>query len=621
MHLFGHRKNAASYRFYGFSLNDQPAHKPADCRILHLKPQPFLTHRVPIGARVPVGEKHSTIPRVNLVNNSYKGFCVFPLRYVAKGNLPVFDSCVRTGAALIPFLCVLVLVGCGGSAPKTTLVTTPPAGPPVISSLSPTSGVVGASIAINGSNFGSAQSSSTVTLNGQSASVVKWTNSAILAKVPPGASSGTVVVMVGGTASNAVPFHVVALPGGSIALANFGFQCGLSTSDCGGGSANTILWPATQAQPGSLRLHDAGTAWSIFSTGPGTYDWTNLDRWLDNIQTHQPLDVIQVFSWVPCWDAPAPCVNPGVAPNGTNGPPNDLTPSGSPSFNDFVTQFVNHCSPAGNCAKTLIKFYEMWNEWDANNNGSLLRWGGTMTQLYNMVAPAVAIIRNNVPNAVILTPSTFSGGKIFGPAPADMVAWLNLETANGRLSDWVVWHDYLSGNTPETEWAKNPVNYVSAQLSLPAWASTPWANDETNFDPATFSCPSNFSSPDCAGQIVRWQLLHDSNGAGGLDWFKWLETIGQNSQYETAYYFMTQYMVGGQFSGPCTPASDAAIETWTCGFTEADGTAALFVWTPNEGGAAFSAPTGYVDYKDFTGATTSVSGPINIGVVPIMVEQ
>jgi hypothetical protein len=491
----------------------------------------------------------------------------------------------------------------------------------VIKNITPNSGVVGAQVTITGSNFGSTQGSSTVTFNGIPASVVQWGNWTIIATVPAGNSSGNVILNIGGVATNAVTFNLVILPTTSIVSGNFGFQCGLALTNCGG-PRGTIVWPQTQAQPKSLRLHDAGTSWSDLNTGLGTYDWSALDNWLDTIAKQKPLHVIQVFSWVPCWDAPT-CEATSVAPTGTNAPPDDLTTSGSRAFNDFVTQFVQHCSPNGNCvgncppgkacvSTNLIQYYEMWNEWNTQ-----IRWSGTINQLYQMLAPAVPIIRANVKKAVIFTPSTTSG------AATNFQAWLNLETTNGRISDWVVWHDYLSGNTPEDEWSQHGSLYLSDVVSLPAWKNTPWADTETNFSTQTYACPSTFGAQDCAGQIVRWQLLHASNGAVNLNWYKWNQTIGTNSLDQTVYHNMMQYLMGGKFNGPCSFKTAGAATTWTCNFTQTGAKAALWVWTPSEAGTSFVVPSGYVDYLDLNGAKTTVAAgsSITIGTMPIMLEK
>jgi hypothetical protein len=416
----------------------------------------------------------------------------------------------------------------------------------------------------------------------------------------------------------------------SLGTSNFGFQCGIGDpQDCEGPGGTSIVWPTTQAQPGLLRLHDAGTHWATIDQGNGVYNWTALDQWLDLIAQHQPVKVIQTFTWVPCYLVGAKqCSAPPTAPSGTNVPPGDLTASGSPAFNNFVTAFVQHCSPAGNCVKDLIRGYEMWNEWDIS-----FHWTGTMAQVYQMVAPAVAIIRQNIPDAVILMPSTTPDSDTGLGYETDFQNWLNYETSNGRISDWIDWHVYLTvtattTNTPEVQWNTYNANYLRIQASTPGWENTPWANTETNFNGApppglNYTCPSaQFNPDDCTGQIVRWQLLHDSNGGKILAWYKWNPTIGLNSQYETAYNSMMQYLAGGKFASPCSVAATPWSPTWTCNFTESNGTTALWVWTPSESGANYTVPPGYVDYRYLNGGKTSVTAgqTITISTEPIMLE-
>jgi YD repeat-containing protein len=78
-----------------------------------------------------------------------------------------------------------------------------------ISSLTPNSGAVGTQVKIAGSNFGQAQGSSIVTFNGVIATVNVWNKNSIAAIVPTAATTGPVVVTVGGVASNGVTFVVI----------------------------------------------------------------------------------------------------------------------------------------------------------------------------------------------------------------------------------------------------------------------------------------------------------------------------------------------------------------------------------------------------------------------------
>ena len=79
---------------------------------------------------------------------------------------------------------------------------------PSITSLSQTSGPVGTSVTIAGTNFGATQGTSTVTFNGTAGTPTSWSATSIMVPVPSGATTGNVVVTVGGVASNGVSFTV-----------------------------------------------------------------------------------------------------------------------------------------------------------------------------------------------------------------------------------------------------------------------------------------------------------------------------------------------------------------------------------------------------------------------------
>ena len=81
-------------------------------------------------------------------------------------------------------------------------------GGPNISSLSPSSGNIGDSVTITGTNFGSSQGSSTVTFAGTTATPSSWSSTQIVAAVPTGAISGSVIVTVASAPSNAAHFTI-----------------------------------------------------------------------------------------------------------------------------------------------------------------------------------------------------------------------------------------------------------------------------------------------------------------------------------------------------------------------------------------------------------------------------
>jgi hypothetical protein len=81
-----------------------------------------------------------------------------------------------------------------------------------VTSVSPTSAPIGSTITIAGTGFGASQGSSTVTFNGVAATASAWSNTSITVRVPTGATTGPIVVTVGGQASNGVGFTVLQPP-------------------------------------------------------------------------------------------------------------------------------------------------------------------------------------------------------------------------------------------------------------------------------------------------------------------------------------------------------------------------------------------------------------------------
>ena len=149
-----------------------------------------------------------------------------------------------------PVLLLLAILSCAAQALATA---------PSISSLTPSTGAVGAAVTIAGANFGSTQGSSTVKFNGTTATVTSWGASSIGVTVPSGATTGNVVVNVGGTNSNGSSFTVVSAPsitslsittgavGATVVITgtNFGSSQGSGTVKFNGTAATVTSWSST----------------------------------------------------------------------------------------------------------------------------------------------------------------------------------------------------------------------------------------------------------------------------------------------------------------------------------------------------------------------------------------
>lgn len=94
-------------------------------------------------------------------------------------------------------------------------VTAPPT-TPTISSFTPSSGIVGTSVTISGTNFSSTLSSNIVKFNGTTASLSSGSATQLIATVPSGASTGKISVTVGSnTATSSGDFTITTPPASS----------------------------------------------------------------------------------------------------------------------------------------------------------------------------------------------------------------------------------------------------------------------------------------------------------------------------------------------------------------------------------------------------------------------
>jgi hypothetical protein len=186
-----------------------------------------------------------------------------------------------------------LLVSVGGGNSNSVLFTVT-SSDPSITSITPGAGVVGTSVTITGTNFGTSQGTSTVTFNGTTGTPTSWSPTSITVPVPTRATTGNVLVTVGGVASNPYGFEVgtaapnitsISPTSGAVATSvtitgtGFGSTQGANTVNFNGVSGVPTSWSATQikvpvpkgAATGSVVVTASGTVSNgVNFTVPGT---------------------------------------------------------------------------------------------------------------------------------------------------------------------------------------------------------------------------------------------------------------------------------------------------------------------------------------------------------------
>jgi hypothetical protein len=157
---------------------------------------------------------------------------------------------------------------------------------------------VGDSVTIIGSNFGEKQASSTVTFNKKLAKPTTWSDTSILVVVPSDATTGDVVVTVGGKASEGVKFTLPTIATLSedsgavgdpviITGTDFGATQGSSIVTFNTKPVKSAIWSAnsiTVAVPSGattgpvvVRVGDKASAGKTFQVKPPEYDQSSFE--------------------------------------------------------------------------------------------------------------------------------------------------------------------------------------------------------------------------------------------------------------------------------------------------------------------------------------------------------
>lgn len=202
-------------------------------------PAPTLTGVSPAagvqGATVPVTLTGTNLVTGASVTTGNTGITVGAVTVVSATQITATFT-IAANAALGAASVIATTSG-GTSGAATFTVNSSVQTAPGVTSLSPTSGPVGLVVTIAGTNFGATQGASTVSFNGIPASPISWSAASIAVPVPYGATTGNVVVTVGGQASNSTAFTVTTPGSSTVAYVN--------SKNCATASTCTTSWNVT----------------------------------------------------------------------------------------------------------------------------------------------------------------------------------------------------------------------------------------------------------------------------------------------------------------------------------------------------------------------------------------
>jgi hypothetical protein len=196
------------------------------------------------------------------------------------------------------------------------------------------------------------------------------------------------------------------------------------------------------------RSHDlkSGTSmWKYIEVNDNTWNWTNIDSWV-NAHYAAGRELVFTLYGTPAWTSARPTELCAYGPSylGVASEPGDMT-----KWSRFCTQIATRYLGK-------IKYYEIWNEPNYQNNGtnttgSSFYFSGTFTKLAEMVRLAAQAIKGVDPTAKIISPAVTTWSATAGQSAENyFIGMMNAgDGVSGTMKDWVDIvgvHLYLPGN-------------------------------------------------------------------------------------------------------------------------------------------------------------------------------
>jgi xylan 1,4-beta-xylosidase len=210
----------------------------------------------------------------------------------------------------------------------------------------------------------------------------------------------------------------------------------------------------------------------------GSYDWTNLDKYLAAISTANMRPIIEL-DFMPT----------SLASNGDKSPPKDYA-----EWQSFVKALTQRCIEKYGAEDVAKWYFEVWNEPDYDGF-----WTGTdMNAYYTLYDKTAAALVSVIPNVLVGGPATTGSGPV--------AAFLKHTKSSGARVAFVSNHNYPGGSATGTSCDPNSlVNDNNTRLSAITSAGY------TTADVRSFNTEWNSSYSGQGGQVGDMTMAMDNH--------------------------------------------------------------------------------------------------------------
>jgi len=457
------------------------------------------------------------------------------------------------------------------------------------------------------------------------------------------APTGTATVTISGSSGSFAPTTQINLavlaapPPGSVPASFFALNNVQPTDD-----------PAADGMFYGAVGHPIKLAWPYIETSKGVYDFSTFDQYAAIAPKENPgniavmdLTLGMTPSWALANQSTCRSLNGGVT--GCQAPPDNIQ-----DWKDFITALVQHYNGS---IQPHIKYYEIWNEWNAVDaqNGF---WTGPTPELVALQTTACSIIHGADSFSMVLTPSTVGSAVTAGDqAPSQLQAYLaaggnSCPGGPGGLVDGVTFH----GNVGVASLNPYPLpgegcpqsgcngtivqiaNSYREVLNVNGLQNTPLLDTEGGFESANIT--DNDQRAAWLAQFYALQAgLFNSDQLQWVSWFTWgapgvagnIETANKTPDEAGIAYNQVFDWLFGRLPSACAQSG----KVWMCPLTGSAGYQGEIMWDDSQtcsGGvcttSSHTAPAGAVKFRDIAGNATQInSGSVPIGLKPIIIEN
>lgn len=398
-----------------------------------------------------------------------------------------------------------------------------------------------------------------------------------------------------------------------------GVQAQIAPSFFGMGVSSTLDPP--KVTYGTLS-HPSLVWTTVESGGRGVFNWKNMDPFVQIApkDSNGVAQIVLSLGWTPGWAVAdhTHCFN-----TTSNGVACTVPPDNLQDWTDFITALVAHYN--GTHGAAHVKYYEVWNE--ANDP---LFWTGGIPALVGMAQLAYPIVKTD-PYSSMTTPSV-----IWSQGISFLTEYLKAGGSN--YADALTFHGYPSATGSK---AKVPIPMPESSASTNAPIQTMVADYRALADQngmlgkpigsteGGWGVHGVSDSDTQQAWIAHYEILQAglaaSNNLAFQDWYLWghsnsgtIESTSGNPTAAGLAYDVVLTWLTGQSPEPCTSSGNI----WSCQIGSN-----LVVWDASQSCSngvcttePYTPPSGYLQYVDLTAKTHTISGQIQLGIKPVMME-